>query len=360
MLTTKIYKRLLHKLSYQLTWPTMFILILLQTAITYLLFVVAEEYQLTKHPLQFFYYNMVVVSTVGFGDFSPTTHLGKAVVSFWQIPSGLLVFASFIGKTTQLFIDIARKNMDGSNDFSYLNDHILLLCWGKSSTGKIIQLILGDKKRQKRQILLCVTEEIKNPFPDNNEISFAKLRTFSDRSELERIALQKAKRIIVDGRSDDETLSIALSIATFADKNANITAHFFDETKAQLLKMHCPHIECSIDNSAKMMVRSMQDPGSSQVTEQLLSTLDGATLYSFEVPNLHSEINFDVLFDHFKHQHGLILLGFSKDKNGDDMCLNPKNETKIKSTYHLHYVANERVDVADIDWKNITYSNHDK
>jgi voltage-gated potassium channel len=67
-----------------------------------------------------------VVSTVGFGDFSPTTEMGKAIVAFVQIPSGLIVFASFIGKTTQLFINLARKNMNGTSNFYHYNNHILL------------------------------------------------------------------------------------------------------------------------------------------------------------------------------------------------------------------------------------------
>jgi len=346
-------KKLLTKFSRQLTWPIMFLLILLQALITYLLFVIAQEDKLTSNPFDFFYYNMVVVSTVGFGDLSPVSSLGKSIVALWQIPSGLVIFASFISKTTQLFINIARKNMNGTNDFSYLDDHILLLCWDKYSTEQIVRLILGDKKRKQRQILLCVTDDMKDPFPEIDEIAFAKLRTFSDTNELARIGLKKAKRIIVDGKSDDETLSIALSIATYADKDANITAHFFDQTKAQLLKMHCPHIECSIDNSAKMMVRSMQDPGSSQVTEQLLSTLDGATLYSFKVPDLETKINFGQIFERFKQQYDMILLGYSKDKNGDDMRLNPHSETMIDSAYHLHYVANERINADEIDWKKL-------
>ncbi|TEW55619.1 two pore domain potassium channel family protein [Psychromonas sp. RZ22] len=353
LLTSKQFQKIVQKLSRRLTWPIMFMLMLLQALVTYILLAMAGEIQLTHDPIEFFYYNMVVVSTVGFGDLSPVTHIGKGIVAFWQIPSGLIVFASFIGKSTQLFIDIARKNMNGSNDFSHLNDHILLLCWDKYSTEQVVQLILGDKKRKKRRILLCVTDEMKNPFPDNDEVSFAKLRTFSDTEELDRIALQKARRIIIDGKSDDETLSIALSIATFADKSANITAHFFDETKANLLKMHCPHIECSIDNSAQMMVRSMQDPGSSKVTEQLLSTLNGATLYSFLVPELEQEIAFGELFDTLKQRYDMILLGFSKSKNGDDIRLNPASDVNIQSHYYLHYIANERMDVTDIDWKNI-------
>ncbi len=338
----------------RLNWTIMFALIIGQTVVTYLLFEMAGEISLTHHLLTFFYYNMVVISTVGFGDYSPTTEAGKFIVAFWQIPSGLIVFASFIGKVTQFFLSISRKNMNGTNNFSHFEDHILLLCWDEHSTAQIIDLILGDKKRVKRQILLCVTEDMNHPFPSNVDVSFARLRTFSDKKELDRIAISKAKRIIIDGKYDDETLSIALSIATFAAKDANIAANFFDQTKAELLKMHCPHIECSLDNSAKMMVRSMQDPGSSQVAEQLLSTLTGSTLYCLQVPKLEIPILFDQLFSQLKGKYSIILIGFSHFKNGDDMQLNPGASALINTSDYLHYIGNERIHLNEMDWKNLT------
>ncbi|WP_372882056.1 potassium channel family protein [Psychromonas sp.] len=353
MLPTIRIKKLFRRLSQHMTWPAMFFLLAAQTGITYLLFSMAEESELTRQPLQFLYYNMVVISTVGFGDFSPTSELGKLIVSFWQIPSGLIVFASFIGKVTQLFIDIARKNMNGTNDFSHYQDHILLLGWDPYSTKQIIDLILGDKKRQKRQILLCVTDDMVNPFPDNIDVSFIRVRAFSDTKELHRIALSKAKRIIIDGKSDDESLSVALSIATYASQDANISVHFFDKTKAQLLKIHCPQIECSIDSSAQMMVRSMQDPGSSQVTEHLLSTLSGATLYSLQAPTFTKPIQFGLLFSTLKQQYSLILIAISHYKNGDDMQLNPDSQALVNSGDYLHYIANERIDAQDIDWESV-------
>jgi len=353
MLPLKRIKKLFRRLAHQLTWPTMFLLVLAQAITAYLLFVLAGERALTDHPMDFIYYNMVVVSTVGFGDFSPTTEMGKAVVAFVQIPSGLIVFASFIGKATQLFINLARKNMNGTSNFYHYNDHILLLGWDSSSTEQIVQLILGDKKRQKRKILLCVTEQMHNPFPDDDDVSFVRLRSFSDNDELNRIALSNAKRIIIDGKSDDETLSIALCIATYTNLDANISAHFFDKTKAALLKVHCPQIECSIDSSAQMMVRSMQDPGSSQVTKHLLSTLTGATLYCVQTPELKNPIEFEQLFSRFKSKYAMIVIAFSHFKNGDAMILNPSPEAIIKSGDFLHYIANERITADEINWDDL-------
>jgi voltage-gated potassium channel len=353
MLFSQKLKKFLRRLTRQLTWPTMLLLMLAQTVMTYLLFVIADEKELIHHPLQFLYYNMVVISTVGFGDFSPASDAGKAIVLFFQIPTGLIVFATFIGKATQLFINIARSNMNGSNDFSHFDGHILLLGWDQHSTEQIVKLILGDKKRQKRQILLCVTDIMENPFPEIDEISFVRLSSFSDPKELQRAALSKAERIIVDGKSDDETLSVALSIATYASKNANISAHFFDKSKAELLKRHCPQIECSTDSSAQMMVRAMQDPGSSQVTERLLSTLNGATLYCLQLPKFEKKITFGQLFNRLKVDKGMILVGLSHFKNGDAMQLNPDIDAAIKSGDYLHYIANERVSADEVDWDKL-------
>ncbi len=338
------------RLSLRLSWPAMLFLVMAQSFVTYLLFCLAGEDALVANPIEFIYYNMVVVSTVGFGDLSPSTDLGKAIVSFYQIPSGLIIFASFISKMTQLFIDIARRNMHGNNDFSHYQQHILLLCWDKYSTAQIIALILADKKRRHRDILLCVTDDMENPFPEITEISFVKISSFSDAKELERIALKEAARIIINGKSDDETLSIALSIATNSDNKANISAHFFDKEKAKLLKIHCPQIECSLDNSAQMMVRSMQDPGSSQVAAQLFSTLRGATLYCLQVPQGTPSCLFSDLFTHLKKQHQMILIALSSFKNGDEMQLNPHKDVQVKAGDHLHYIADERFFAEELLW----------
>jgi len=346
-------KTYLRFITSELTWPVMFLLIVGQTFTTYVLLAISGEQALIQDPLQFIYYNMVVISTVGFGDLSPVNDAGKLVVAFFQIPSGLIIFATFIGKITQLFIDIARSNMNGNHNFYHLEGHILLLCWDENSTEQIINLILGDKNREKRHILLCVTEMIENPFPEIKEVSFVRLSSFSDPDELQRIALSKAERIIVDGKSDDETLSIALSIATFANKMANISAHFFDKTKADLLKNHCPQIECSTDTSAQMMVRSMQDPGSSQVTERLLSTLKGPTLYCMQVPELTNTLTFGQAFNKLKISHGMILIGLSHFKNGDKMALNPEMDDLLQANDYLHYIANERIAAGEINWENI-------
>ena len=54
--------------------------------------------------------------------------------------------------------------MTGEKDFSDYDDHIIIFGWHPKRTGKMINHILGDSKRQNRKILLCVVEEMEHPF----------------------------------------------------------------------------------------------------------------------------------------------------------------------------------------------------
>jgi|GEM_PF-4682629 len=79
----------------------------------------------------------------------------------------------------------------------------------------------------------------------------------------------------------------------------------------------------------------------------------GQPFIAFLVPELDADISFGRLFNDFKQQYDMILLGFSQDKSGNNMSLNPTSEEVVKSRYHLYYIANERVSVDDINWKSI-------
>ena len=60
--------------------------------ISYLLLAWAGEAELIRAE-NFFYYLMVSGSTVGYGDYGPSTPLGKLAVSLWVIPAGISMFA---------------------------------------------------------------------------------------------------------------------------------------------------------------------------------------------------------------------------------------------------------------------------
>jgi len=243
--------------------------------------------------------------------------------------------------------------MTGDKDFAHSNNHIIIFGWHDTRTKKMIDYILADTKRTERRILLAVTEQMDHPFLANEQVDFARLSSFTDLAELERVAISHADKVIIDGQDDDQTFTTALRISRLVKDECHISAHFLDETKVDMLLEHCQNIECSSAKSAEILVRSMQDPGSSRVQEELLSTLHGDTQFSLKVPSGCKEMEFGTLFHHFKRQHDAILLGVAHNLSAQNMDLNPPLDYKVSEGDILHYISVERVLSGDVDWSSL-------
>ncbi|MCV5755639.1 potassium channel family protein, partial [Escherichia coli] len=70
----------------------------LYVSLSWWLLVLAGETALTDSFANFIYYLMVTASTVGYGDHSPVTDMGKWVVVLFVIPGGLSLFAALLGR----------------------------------------------------------------------------------------------------------------------------------------------------------------------------------------------------------------------------------------------------------------------
>lgn len=344
-LLARFFRRLIHHLS----WQNLIVLLLLQAGGSWLLLALAGEAELIA-PGIFFYYNAVVISTVGFGDYSPVTQAGRWVVALFQIPFGLLVFGSFIGKLTQTLVSWVRRGMSGKADYSHLSGHTLLFGWNGVQTERIIDLLLADSASQGQRLLLCVTQEMEHPFPEKHEVSFARLHSFTNTGELQRVGLSRADRILIDGVDDDQTLTTALALSAQAAPEAHLCAWFTEASKADLLRLHCPNVEVSSSKEAEILVRSLQDPGASLIQEQIFSTLKGPTLYRVRVSEHTGKLQYGRLLTLFKQEYNATLLGLSFLANGHDIELNPAADTEVGAGSFLYYICPERLQAGQVNW----------
>lgn len=349
-------KRLLRVIHYQLahiTWPILTLFLAIHASLSFLLLSKAGEHQLL-HIERFIYYYIVTTSTVGYGDFSPQTPQGKLVVALFQIPLGLALFGAFLGKTGQTINIILRRNMTGQKTFTALKDHILIFGWHPHRTPKIIDNILGDKNRYDRMILLCVKHEIQHPFNDDHRVEFARLESFTDYNQLQRVGINGAGKIIVDTDDDNDSLTVTLRISKLVNQDCHISTHLNDEVKAQMLREHCDNVEASSSHSIQMLVRSIQDPGSSLVQEQLLSTLKGDTQFSLMIPSQFVGIEYLALFEQFKRVYQATIIGIANERNGQGLEINPPNQKRITGGQIIHYIAADRLHDHDINWDELT------
>ncbi|WP_339141261.1 potassium channel family protein [Pseudoalteromonas galatheae] len=338
------------------SWQLLFMATLIHMLVTWGLLWLSNESALL--PLStFFYYYVVTTSTVGYGDFSATTDFGRLVVAIIQIPFGLALFGVLLGKAGQFVTYWVRRGMTGEKDFAHLQNHIVIFGWHDVRTKKMVDYILGDNKREDRKIVLAVTEAMEHPLLSYPEVAFARLTSFTDDEQLSRINIERADKIIIDGDDDNQTFTTALKLSRVVKPEAHISAHFLDDSKALLLREHCKNVECSASMSAEILVRAMQDPGSSRVQEELLSTLHGDTQFSLALPAEVSCLTFGDIFGYFKLHHDATLLGVAHDINALNMDLNPPLDYNITGGDILHYIAPQRVLASEVDWSSLCSKN---
>ena len=333
----------------QLSWQVVVFVTLAHMALTWVLLSIAGEHALTSANT-FFYYYVVTTSTVGYGDFSPTTEMGRLLVALVQIPFGLALFGMLLGKAGQSITHLIRRAMTGEKDVTHFANHIIIFGWHPVRTRKMVRYILADEKRVKREIVLAVTDDMEHPFFSEPDVSFVKLSSYTDEEQLKRVGIATADKIIVEGADDNQSFTTALKISKLVKDSAHICAYFDDESKAQMLGEHCANVECSSNRTAEVLVRSMEDPGASRVQQEIMSSLHGDTHFSMMIPNDVGQFTYNDIFTVFKHQYDATILGIAHNRSALDMDLNPPLDYAIQGGDIIHYIAPERVLASEVKW----------
>jgi voltage-gated potassium channel len=163
------------------------------TVFSWVMLVFAGETALTAFP-DFFYWLLVTISTVGFGDLSPTTPAGKLVVGFFVIPFGLSLFAVLVGRLGAFGVFHWQKGIRGLMTLNYRN-HILLIGWNEGRTLHLINLLLEESEQGLyKDIVLCVQRPMENPL--SGRIGFVVVESFTRDKDMDRACITSAGTII--------------------------------------------------------------------------------------------------------------------------------------------------------------------
>lgn len=339
-----LFRRWAAQNFHALSGRNLLLLVIGYTIASYILLFAVGESALIQSPTDFLYYLVVSASTVGYGDMSPTTVAGKWVVMLFVIPGGLGLFALAVGRVASVFIDYWKQGLLGRRKVSVEN-HILVLGWNEQRTLHLVKMLQYEEKGH-RDIVLCVRPDIENPLP--GEIEFVRTPSFTDSQSMARAGVETASCIVIDNSEDDVTLSAALFCAN-QNPNAHILAYFNDESLSDLLKHHCPNVECIPSVAVEMLAKAAIDPGSSELHHELLSTHKGMTQYAVQYPTDATQSSIAPLFNGFKQQYEAILIAIDTGKGVE---LNPPLERNVPPGAKLFYIADERVE--QIDWSKCT------
>lgn len=309
------------------------IITLIHVIISYIGLVLLAETDLVTNWVRFVYFYVITGSTVGYGDFSPSTEYGQLFVAFWVIPGAISIFAFIVTKLIASIIIFVRNNMSGFGNFENSTDHIVIIGYIPGQT----ESLLSETKAAQigcETVIITMQENL----PISDKITRVRTTSLAIREDLIRAGCRGAKAIIIMGETDDETMGASLAVGAL-DTEAHVVVYFRDETKATLVRPHCPNFEFVVSTSVQQVSRAIVDPGASQVLAHLSSTAIGATLNSMDYDGP------DTTVSHLRTvlgAQGATLIGFRHD-DGKDPVLTLTDDTRIGEEHTLFYIAAVRL-----------------
>ena len=91
-----------------LSWSVVLVVALVHFAVSWAGLALFDGGEVAQSQV-FWYFYVTTATTVGYGDFSPTTEVGRLVTAAWIMPGGIALFTTIIAKAIQAFTDTWRK-----------------------------------------------------------------------------------------------------------------------------------------------------------------------------------------------------------------------------------------------------------
>ena len=272
-----------------------------------------------------YWWAIVTMTTVGYGDFSPATPAGRffaVIIMFIGISLVSLLTASISS------IFVAQKIREGKGlEQLNLNNHLILCGWNPNG-GRILDSIQHLSNGKKKELVLIneMNEEdvtqLKNRYHQLN-INFVS-GDFAQEEILNKANIFEANTVIVIPNTtgsevatyDEKTIFATLTIKSM-DPNIRVVAYLLDrENLTHIKRANADEVVVGDDFSAHILASHVVDPGIPQIANQLIESNSNSRFKRINIPSEFIGKSYSELFDYFRKLDGSLLIGvFAEDEN---------------------------------------------
>lgn len=272
-----------------------------------------------------FWWAIVTMTTVGYGDYAPSTSEGR-IFAVLVMFAGISLTAMFTAVISSIFV-AKRIRKDKGLEKVNVKNHIILCGWNRNAD-KIIDSIqyLSEGRRKDLVLINDLDEEtvahLKTRYRDI-QLHFV-AGDYTSEQILQRASLEEADTIIiipsdVDAtiqNPDEKTILATLTIKGL-EPNKRLIAYLYSrENLTHIKRANADEVVISDDFGAFMLASHVMDPGIPQTLNRLLDNVSENRFKRVDIPNEFVGQSFDNLFNHFRNINRSLLVGlFSEEEN---------------------------------------------
>lgn len=282
-----------------------------------------------------FWWALVTMTTVGYGDVSPQTPIGRFFIAYPTMLIGIGFIGYLLSEVSATFVESFRNRRKGENVLK-LKDHILFC--NDSSIERVINLTkeIRDMLQTQVQVVLVTNtiEELTDSMVENN-ISFVKGDPACE-DTLKRASIESCRGVVVLAPKDQALqcdsnnwviAALAESLLKSFNSSARVvvesTSNAFAENASRLLS---GGVVTQEGLSGKIMLQELVKPGISHIFKELLSAY-GNEIYLVDSSSIYEcnetvEIK-SIQIAALRSSREVQILGIVR---GDKPMINPKKE----------------------------------
>lgn len=278
-----------------------------------------------------YWYSLVTLTTVGYGDFYPVTFWGRLYGILFVLAS-LGIFGFLFSQVSIVLKDYLRKRKQGYFGTN-MENHSILIGW-KSQTKEIAEGILNAN-----QLLAIVTNKkedidyIKEVFPQKECIClYTELHNYKN---LEKVNIEKAKRVYLDFEDDSQALVYAINVKKNFKNVRFVVALNNPELKESFGFLGDNYIISKEEIVSRFAASYIFEPYAAMITEDLMTTSTQQGNLDFHQLKLKSNstligLDYNIAFNQLKEENNAVLMGIAR---AGKVYKNPNNMTIEKDDF---------------------------
>ena len=272
-----------------------------------------------------FWWAIVTMTTVGYGDLSPTTPEGRLFAVFIMF-AGIALVSLLTASISSIYV-AKRIREDKGLEKVNLSGHIVLCGWNENAESIIDSLRNLSEKNSLHLILVNeihedIVNHLRNKYKDIDLYFVA--GDFTSEEILKRASIEEAHTVIIIPNIDDEkigspdekTIFATLTIKSMSSTVRVVAYLMHRENLTHIRRANVDEVVLSDDFGAYMLASHVMDPGIPQTTKGLLNASSDERLRRVDIPSQFVGRSFDDLFEYFRSTNGWILVGmYSEEEN---------------------------------------------